>query len=389
MKIKPRTACITIIYILLFLCAVVYMQFSYFHTRLLERIYGGIQLSIITCCVVYIILRFRKFVIQLLPLLLLSITTYELLLSYVKGLFITPIIFIDILPWPMVLYVFFDYAKDKEIPTSFRIIAALGLSIVCVFSLPNIIYRDFTDSGIFATYYCLAMLSLLYLTTKNSKTSLIFSAIVAILMLLTVKRAGIISAIVGIGVYYFLNAQLEEKNLNKGKKILLFTLGAVASFYVGLFLIDELNLNILNRLASISADGGSGRYRIWELVFDKFDSSTSVEKIFGHGFHAVYYFIQPFGIPRFAHNSYLEALYDYGIIGTLMIIFFTLIIMYKTWRMIREKDRLAPVMGYTVVIMLVLSLVSYFFEQSIIITPICAVWGICLGKDFNERRNRR
>jgi O-antigen ligase len=131
-------------------------------------------------------------------------------------------------------------------------------------------------------------------------------------------------------------------------------------------------------------DGGSGRTEIWQTVWRKFASSPFSEKLFGHGFHAVAYKVMPLGYSRFAHNSWLEILYDYGMVGLGLIVILVLYFIVKTVKMIREKSAMSPVMGYTIVGMLVMATVSYFFEQSVIILPFCMVWGICVGSHYRN-----
>ena len=65
---------------------------------------------------------------------------------------------------------------------------------------------------------------------------------------------------------------------------------------------------------------GAGRTRIWNQVIDYYKASPTREKVLGHGFHSVFYQIRPLGIARYAHNSLLESLYDYGIVGLTLVL---------------------------------------------------------------------
>ena len=72
-------------------------------------------------------------------------------------------------------------------------------------------------------------------------------------------------------------------------------------------------------------------------------------------------------------------MYDYGVFGLLMVIFLMMLIIGATLMMIAMKYKYAPMMAFSLFPMGVLSLASYFFEQSYIILPICAMWGIAMG----------
>ena len=137
-------------------------------------------------------------------------------------------------------------------------------------------------------------------------------------------------------------------------------------FIIVLFLlvvsVEIFDLNILNRLFAISVDGGSGRIKIWNLIIERYRLSSTIDKIFGHGFHAVLYRIAPLGISRYAHNSFLETLYDYGAIGLMLIVMLTIRITTITVKMARQKHPLAPAM-VTHLFHYMSFLLLAFFEQ--------------------------
>lgn len=378
--IQPKKAFVTLLYIMIYMCALSYIRWSYVHTSISEKIYIAMQLSIVLICLLYILMYVRVVVIRFFPILLICFLLYELAISIIRGLFVMPNILIDVLPWPLVLIVFHHYSRNEQFPLVFKQITIAGLIMICFASLPNIFKRESSGSGIFGTYYCLAILPMVYLFVENKKVCTVFSVIVSVLMLFTVKRSAFIVTILGIGFYYLLTIRQEEKNLKRAKKMIGFILLAMVIALLGIYIVNRLDLGIIDRILHIYDDGGSGRTRIWEVVLNAYNKSTQREKVFGHGFHAVFYYVPTFGIKRYAHNSYLETLYDYGQIGLTMIIMIVITLILSFMKLGHEKDRVSPVMGYTIVIMLVLSMVSYFFEQSVMITPLCVVWGICTSK---------
>ena len=80
----------------------------------------------------------------------------------------------------------------------------------------------------------------------------------------------------------------------------------------------------------------------------------------------------------------LRTLYDYGYIGLSLVVTVVLKIVLDTIRMIRRHYEYAPLMAYSLAPMLILGFVSYFFEQSVIILPLCILWGICMGRFFGK-----
>jgi len=316
------------------------------------------------------------------------IIIYELIVSATRNLFVVPMIFVDVIPWPLVLAVFFDFSKENAMPAITGNLSIIGMTLICLFSVPNILehYTSGNGGAIFATYYCFAFLPMLYLYCPK-RISVIFSGIVAIFMLLSLKRAAFIIVVMGISLYYILKNYVENESRRKIQRLIGIMLILIALGFAGQFIIERLNLDIISRLSNILEDGGSGRTRIWDQVLWYFNTSSLGEKLFGHGFHAVFYNIRPLGIARYAHNSLLETMYDYGVIGLVMILFVVFKIMFESFSMVKKRHRMAPVMCYTLIPMLLLSFVSYFFEQSIIIIPHVIIWGICMGNYHRDRRN--
>jgi O-antigen ligase len=93
----------------------------------------------------------------------------------------------------------------------------------------------------------------------------------------------------------------------------------------------------------------------------------------------VYYKVQPYGFQRMAHNSFMETLYDYGIVGLVLLLLILLKLVIEGYRMFKEKYNDVMVWGYTMVPMLAFGIVSYFFEQTVIIVPFVIAWGTILG----------
>ena len=138
-------------------------------------------------------------------------------------------------------------------------------------------------------------------------------------------------------------------------------------------------MQIFERFSRLSTDGGSGRDVIWNIVLQAYKESNFMERLFGHGFQSVYYSLRPGGFSRFAHNSYIEYLYDYGIIGLAILLVFVMSMIVFTVKLMNRKSKYTPVMGLLLVITIFLGMFSYFFEESNIIQPIAVSYGIILG----------
>lgn len=328
----------------------------------------------------------KKSSVNPLLMLLLAIVLHSLTISAFNALFVVPLIFADVITWPFLIAVYYDYSLNNNLPKRFALITIIGLIIVCMLSIPNIIiqYTEINGSAIFYTYYCFAFLPMVYLLCSK-RISVLFSLSVAFLMLISMKRAAFLIIIIGLVTYYLLSIHMQKNVVRRSKRYVILIAVLLLMSFLGMIIIDRMELNIIDRLLSSLDDGGSGRIKIWKLILERFNQSSIVDKIFGHGFHAVLYEIEPFGIQRYAHNSFIETLYDYGVIGLSLLSLFIIRIIKDTIMMIKEKYPLAPIMGYSIIPMVILSSVSYFFDQGTIILPFCIIWGICLGRYERDR----
>lgn len=185
---------------------------------------------------------------------------------------------------------------------------------------------------------------------------------------------------------YLVDAHIEGSLKMKWKRYLSILVVIYVTFGIVLYLDSHSSLPILDRFSRLSIDGGSGRDIIWRMVLEDFRQSSIGERLLGHGFQSVYYILKPGGFFRFAHNSYIEYLYDYGIVGLGLLLFILISLCLAGVRMIAAKSNYAPIMSMLLVVTVSLSLFSYFFEESNIVMPISVAFGVVLGLEKKERR---
>ena len=105
--------------------------------------------------------------------------------------------------------------------------------------------------------------------------------------------------------------------------------------------------------------------------------------------HAVKYKINPYGLGWYAHNSFIETLYDYGVIGLILLILFVVVIIKKTVSMNMQKSKFAPVMSSTIPPLLFYAFSSYFFEVGQMILFYSFIWSLCIAVmdkgDLNQK----
>ena len=389
MKIRIDRGIVVIIYVLSYLLAVAKLRYVLSLQVNWQRLYiiCTLFITLLSLFLLFTETGFRK--ISKLTAVLLMFALYEVLVSFVNKMVFIQEIIIDVLPWPILFAAFYEYCSKKSLPRVFHKITKIGFAICFVLSVPNV-QEHLIDWGrhgatIFPVYFLIGYLALIML---NGRKQQIYVCMALVLALLTVsmKRAGIL-AILGGGIAFFISdAHLKSSLKEKLKKYSFYAVVSIIVIIIGIYFINKYNISILERFRNLSDDQGSGRIGIWKNVWNNFQSSSTLKKIFGHGFHAVYYKVHPIDQDyySFAHNSYLETLYDYGLIGLLFLIFILCNIITKGIRMMRRKDAYATIWAYTIPPMLFLTLLSYFFEQTLIIVPFIIVWGILFGSMRRE-----
>ena len=297
---------------------------------------------------------------------------------------------IDILIWPLSVIIYYNFIYQNGLSKNSEKITLIYYLIMCAVSV-SLIKIHLAGNGnigqvVFLTYYCLTTLPLIVVTIKNKKYRNLCIFLCIIISIASTKRTGTIALLLGVFVMLVLEAHIQGSLREKWKKylslFLIVCIGVVVLFYLD----NKSNLQIFDRFSKLSTDGGSGRDIIWAITIQAYRISNLREKIFGHGFQSVYYRLRPGGFSRFSHNSYIEYLYDYGMIGLFLLILFVLILIIIEVKFIYKKNKYAPVMGLLLVITIFLSAFSYFFEESNIIQPIAVAYGIVLGQAYKERK---
>ncbi len=162
----------------------------------------------------------------------------------------------------------------------------------------------------------------------NHQYKRLLSLIVVVLSLIFVlaasSRGGLLSALIGIGYISFLWIK-ESKSKYARLLMPLMILGAlgVAMYSSAGYLTELLEINSEYR----GTDSGfTGRADAWPLVLDEVQEST-VTLMFGHGFRSWNNIIM--GIQTEVDNSYINLLYDVGLITTLFVVSLFIVIFLK------------------------------------------------------------
>lgn len=348
------------------------------------RILGyGLQAVTIMCLLLQEILNVRRIKIWGTNIILWFLIIYQFIVSLNKGTIYLPYTFIDIILWPLSIITYSEYVCRTNIETEKQNKSLIYYCLMCAVSIPLIMIH-LTGNGnigqvVFLTYFCLTALPLVLLLVEKEKYRNLCIVFCVAILVASTKRTGTMALLFGLLVMAVLNAHIQGSLRKKWKQYFSIFLVICIGSIVLLYLDKNSSLQIFERFSRLSTDGGSGRDVIWNIVLQAYKESNFMERLFGHGFQSVYYSLRPGGFSRFAHNSYIEYLYDYGIIGLAILLVFVMSMIVFTVKLMNRKSKYTPVMGLLLVITIFLGMFSYFFEESNIIQPIAVSYGIILG----------
>lgn len=354
------------------------------------RMFGyGLQMLVLACCVVQELITFKRKSFDFTVAILLLLISFESLVAISTHSVYMPYAPVDILIWPISVIVYYNYSYYYDITKIAQNKAIWFFFAMCAIAVP-LIKIHLSGAGnigqvIFLTYFCITTLPLVLILTNNRSYRNLSMVLAVLISTASTKRAGTLALILGLFIMLVVEAHIQGTLNQRWKKylkiMLLILMGTIIVFY----LENAGRIQILDRFARLGDDGGSGRNVIWLIVLNAYHSSGLVQRLFGHGFQSVYYILRPGGFYRFAHNSYIEYLYDYGTVGLILLLVFIIALIVSTIDMVRRKARFAPVMCLLLVISAFLGMFSYFFEESNIIMPVAVAYGVILGLDKKEK----
>lgn len=231
-------------------------------------------------------------------------------------------------------------------------------------------YYTFADNkgAVADVYYLVGLLPVIFIYTP-SRLRIIPFLLCCIAVMMTGKRTGFL-ALATMFVFYFLPSDPKKRN-SFFIRILTSVLLAVISYYVITRVIGTFDLNIIDRLANLGEDGGSGRADRWELVLNSISMDQSVlHLLVGHGYGAANKLIG-----GHVHNDFLEFFYDCGIIVLILYILLFVAMISESIKMYKSHFIYAREFVAAIIVSLFLAMFSFYAIDCTYIT-CCSV---CLG----------
>lgn len=138
------------------------------------------------------------------------------------------------------------------------------------------------------------------------------AGIVSIGVLIAAKRGAIVCLLVSVLLAYFFSR-------GEGRRLtftsFLYGIFGIVGFAILFFYLNEYIQPAVERMFTITEDGGSGRNNLYRRYWEGYLDSSTFYLIFGHGLYAGPKYLN---ISFLAHNDWLEILFDYGFLGVML-----------------------------------------------------------------------
>jgi len=262
------------------------------------------------------------------------------------------------------------YGEDKKIYWMAILMQAIFLfQYAQIYSIANLA----GEAHLITSYYALFLLPLV-LMHPSKIIRVVSILIVTFAVFASFKRGGLIALALGLIVYIICSNNIQSKGL-KTFTYVLFALCTIGIVFYYLSMSDFGG--VIERIASIGDDGGSGRTDVWSKTWEMILQSNFFRFLIGHGNNAV---LLDSPLKLSAHNDLLEAWYDYGLLGCLLYISVLVSLIRYAIRQLKKRSAIAPSMMMMVTIMGTLTMIShvliYFF-----LTLCCLTFGLLAGQE--------
>ena len=258
--------------------------------------------------------------------------------------------------------------KSKELSDFYSTGMIIAFLITALYYYKNWTFTNEAGEAHLGTaYYVLFLLPTILCSPKKIIRNLAI-LLTCIVIISSIKRGGVIALVLGLVAYLFVKEVLLEHKFTK----LLYFLVLIIVLFITLIIIDNAMGNMISeRMFNLVEDGGSGRNVVWKTTWDMICQSNTEQLLFGHGHNAV---LLQSPLHLSAHNDFLEVLYDYGIVCFILYILLHIRLIQQIFTSLRIKDERAPIMAFTYVIFIILSMISH-----VIIYPWAALIAVSWG----------
>lgn len=283
-------------------------------------------------------------------------------------------------------FLYYFYHISQSIDTNFFylviVIASLALLNVFLNTYEVQLFYAVTDEVRTSSLYLYLFIVPLFLMSKNRFVRWGSLTIVAVAMVFSLKRGGMLAFALALAVFYVVNIICTGgKAKLKSVIIVLFSIAAI--YYVVIIGFGHYFDEMFLRFSAISDDGGSSRDLVYEVTWRMIANSNLTSLLLGHGWNRV---VVDSPMALSAHNDFMEVLYDFGIFALLLYVYLYYRLFKTLFGLIRQRSETAAPFAFSVITFTVNSSIAHIVLYPFNFIVFAAVWGYILGKEQHCRK---
>lgn len=295
----------------------------------------------------------------------------------------------EVILWPLVFFAFFHvFSVNERKYILMLFIMTFLISSYLFYEIASFrtfaLLSDNTLASVNLIYYVIVLIPWLFII-KSRWWKYLFFFLAVFLSIYSAKRTGIVIVICLslLFLFYFI------KDNKKGLWNLI--IGAIISFVVGYFIVMWFfNIGfsdyLIYRFDSIEDDRGSGRFDIYENVWNLLQNSYWYEWLLGHGHNAVVRDNVIDGVCLSAHNDFLEILYDYGVVAFVVYLIIHFLLIKRVFLLKKMGSIYSVPYTASYLIFLLLSMLSHLVIYPTFLIFLSSLWGFMEAKIKNNLR---
>lgn len=272
------------------------------------------------------------------------------------------------------LYIFYIVSL-KEPNRVTTLLKCMYLIILIIYFKYNIFESRINQNSI---YYLVMFLPITSLFCRKS-TRIILFILQFIAILLSIKRTAFLGFLIYC-IFLFLGQSNSSKKVWKYCALVILS---IILYFIYPTLVQKIMVLSDLSLNSIQVDGGSNRIYVYSQFWKVQSSSNLIHWLFGDGYNSVLLSrICTDGINGSwvsAHSDYLEILYDYGLIGSLLYILFY-IELFRSSKLTTYQLTSSNAFKASIFLSLMISLFSHLILYLNYYCILFAYWGLCLAQ---------
>lgn len=278
---------------------------------------------------------------------------------------------------PLLMYhsckFFFFNIKQKYITYAiYLLFGVLLCSYIYSYSQRHLLILGNTNQSlsIMNASYFMLYLTPFVLCQKRQLVKYAGLIVIFLCIMTSFKRGPLVAFVLSLVVYGF--SIMKNRKQNVLRYLFILVLFLIPIYYI----INSFILNggdfIVERITSITEDKGTHRLDIYKDTIELILGSNLFSFIFGHGWDSL---IRYSNLGFSAHNDFLEAFFDFGLIGFILYVLIY-IKLFKTYRLMKKVD--LPITGpylCSIIIFIVSSSISIVILYPYSLSLFLIFWG--------------